>query len=318
MRTRNCLFGILFIACICLLVQPLQAQTEQTVIYQNSFATSPGWQTNNPSSDYWVPDKGLYHYSIEASTGNYAYTDVDFSDGPFTLEYDWMPISTDETATFRLGFAGKEMNRNKGPLVLSEFKNGKNGRLMYLRVITQSSKLLTVASGQGDEDTPCYGGMKLGQSNCGPMVRFEDNKTYHVVLNYNDLDQQVTMSVSEKTTGRQIWSYYLSTVDSLRGMNRIFLGSVGDYGSMMGRYATGYIDNVKLSTETTVVTTPTVATSPPITPRVTITTRPTTKPTTAVPAQTTTPESPVSPLILFAAPCIAACVLSHSISRRKQ
>jgi hypothetical protein len=318
MKIQTQLFGLLFVVCIFLLVPPLQAQTEQTVIYQTSFTTSPGWQTNNPSSDYWVPDKGLYHYRIEASTGNYAYTDVDFAEGPFTLEYDWMPVSTDDTATFRLGFGSKEMNRNKGPVVVSEFKNGKGGRLMYLRVITQGSKLVTVASGQGEEDTPCYGGLKEGLSNCGPTVRFEDNKTYHVVLNYDDKQNQVTMSVSEKTTGRQIWNYYVSTMDSLHGMNRIFLGSVGDYGSMMGRYATGYIDNVKLSTESAVTTTPTNVASLPTTARVTSTTRQTPKPTTPLPAATPTPASPPSPLFTLAALGITACALSYTIKRRKQ
>ena len=318
MKTQTQLFGLLFVACIFLLVQPLQAQTEQTVVYQSSFTTSPGWQTNNPSSDYWVPDKGWYHYRIEASTGNYAYTDVDFEDGPFTLEYDWMPVSTDDTATFRLGFGSKEMNRNKGPVVVSEFRNGKGGNLMYLRVITPSSKLVTVASGQGEEDTPCYGGMKDGKPNCGPPVRFEDNKTYHVVLNYDDKLEQVSMSVSEKTTGRQVWSYYVSIVDSRHGMKRIFLGSVGDYGSMMSRSATGYIDNVKLTTESAVTSAPTNVATVPTTARVTSTTRQTPKPTTPPPAATPTPASPLSPLFTCAALGIAACALAYTIRRRKQ
>jgi hypothetical protein len=243
---------------------------------------------------------------------------VDFQDGPFTLEYDWMPVSTDDTATFRLGFGSKEMNRNKGPVVVSEFKNGKGGRLMYLRVITQGSKLVTVASGQGEEDSPCYGGLKDGKANCGPPVRFEDNKTYHVVLTYDDKLEQVTMSVSEKTTGMQIWSYYVSPIDSLHGMNRIFLGSVGDYGSMMGRYATGFIDNVKISRESSVTTTPINVATAPTTVRVTPITRQTPKPTTPIPAETQTPASPPSPLFTFVALGITACALSYTIRRRKQ
>ena len=30
----------------------------QKVIYQETFSSDPHWQTNNPSSDYWDPNKG--------------------------------------------------------------------------------------------------------------------------------------------------------------------------------------------------------------------------------------------------------------------
>ena len=87
---------------------------------------------------------------------------------------------------------------------------------------------------------------------------------------------------------------------------------------MMGRYATGYIDNVKLSTESAVTTTPTNVASLPTTARVTSTTRQTPKPTTPLPAATPTPASPPSPLFTLAALGITACALSYTIKRRKQ
>jgi hypothetical protein len=309
MKIQFRILGLVCITCALLLVQPLQAQVtgEQNIIYQNSFTTNPGWQTNNPSSNYWDPNKAMYHYSIEPSTGNYAYVTVDYDRGPFTLEYDLLPEKTDEAATFRLGFGSKEMDRSKNTIVLSEFTNGKNGKLMYLRVITPGSKLVSVASGQGEGDTPCYGGYKDGKPDCGPTVRFEDNKTYHVALKYDQAQKQVSMAVSEKNTGRQIWSYYVNTWEDLAGMNRIFLGSVGDYG-IMGRYASGYIDNVKLYTESTVTATPTGVTSLQTTVPVTYTTRPTPRPTTMLPTPTPTPTSPPSPLFTLAALGVAGAV----------
>jgi hypothetical protein len=274
-------------------IQPIQATllSEQNVIYQTGFSTNPNWQTNNPSRNYWDPARGQYHYTIEASTGGYAYVPVDYDQGPFTLEYDFMPTTTDETATFRFGVGSKEMDRSTGTIVLSEFSNGKQGKLMYLRVITPSNKLVSVSSGQREEMTPPYG---------GPTVRFEDNRTYHVVLKYEDEQKTVSMRVSEKTTGREIWSYYLNIGTSLLGMNRIFLGSIGDYG-MMGRTAEGYIYNVRLSSDIPLTPVITEATNVPTKAPVSFTTRPTTRTTTGIPAPTQTPASPSSALI----PCAA-------------
>ncbi len=80
----------------------------------------------------------------------------------------------------------------------------------------------------------------------GPTVKYEVNKTYHVTVNYDDDHKTLSMKVKEWLTGREIWSYYLNTAENLNGMNRIYTGSKGDYG-MMGIYAEGYIDNVRLT-----------------------------------------------------------------------
>jgi hypothetical protein len=139
--------------------------------------------------------------------------------------------------------------------------------------------------------TPGYG---------GPTVRFENNRTYHVVLKYEEKQKTVSMRVSEKTTGREIWSYYVNIGTSLSGMNRIFLGSIGDYG-MTGRTAEGYIYNVRLSADVPVTPATTGITIQPTTPPVTFTTRPTTGTTTGIPAPAPTPASPSSALIPSAA-----------------
>jgi hypothetical protein len=307
MKLRFVLFWIFVVIGILLIIQPLRAQMigEQNIIYQTTFTTNPGWQTNNPSQDYWDPNKEMYHYGIEASTGGYAYVTVDYDRGPFTLEYDWMPLKTDDTATFRFGLGSEEMDRSGKTIAISEFSNGKNGKLMYLRVITPNSRLVSVASGQGDELTPSYG---------GPTVRFEDNQTYHVILDYNDELNTVNMQVSDKNTGRQIWSYYVNIYGSLSGMDRLFLGSIGDHG-MANNVAEGYIDNIKLYTKSSVTTTPTPISTTPTILSVTLKKLPTLELTTESP--TPTPTSPSSPMFMLIAFGIAFAVFYSSKNCQK-
>ena len=87
MNHHTILLALMITAGILLLVQPLHAdeQVQQEIIYQTAFSTDPHWTTNSPRSFYWDPQKGIYHYYIEPSTGTYAYTEVDYDDGPFTL-----------------------------------------------------------------------------------------------------------------------------------------------------------------------------------------------------------------------------------------
>jgi hypothetical protein len=188
-------------------------------------------------------------------------------------------------------------------VVLSEFTNGKNGNLMYLRVITPGNKFTSVASGQGEESTPCYGGLVKGVPDCGPIVRFENNRTYHVVLTYDDSDKQVSMAVSDKSLGRQVWGYFVKINDLLSGMKRIYLGSVGDNRDITNRYAEGYIDNVKLYTnEISPAGTPEPTVASPTRVQTTVTartTKPTVKPTLAEPTET--PSSPLSLWLIIAA-----------------
>jgi hypothetical protein len=54
------------------------------------------------------------------------------------------------------------------------------------------------------------------------------------------------MKVAEKTSGQDIWGYFVKVSQDLHGMNRIYIGSKGDYG-MTGIYARGYLDNVRLT-----------------------------------------------------------------------
>ncbi|HEX3001275.1 MAG TPA: hypothetical protein VHN82_02740 [Methanoregula sp.] len=283
-----------------------------TVLYQNSFSSNPGWITNNPTSDYWDPGLQMYHFAIEPSTGAYAYTPIkNYDRESFTLEYDVMLTSVDEGTTFRLGFSGAEMDPDSGPNVLTQFTNAKNGQIMWLRLVTPGNKMMQVNSKKGD--TLSSGDIAYN----GPTAKYDLNKTYHVTVDYNKDQRILTMKVNEKTSGSEIWGYYLNTGEDLSGMNRIYLGSIGDYG-MMNRYASGYIDNIRLTIpgKTTAAPTTVGTTGAPV--QLTLTTRPTALPptVTATTLPLATPESPVSGITVIAALGIAG--ISSALIMKRQ
>ena len=272
-------------------LQALSDDNTVKVIYQTSFTSDPHWTTNNPSTNYWDPNRGMYHFSNEPSTGGYAYTPVDYERGSFAFEYDVILTRVDNGAMFRFGLSGSEMDPSKGPNVLSMFTNTKNGQILTLHLVTTGSKLMEVSS-QTSNEPGAYS---------GPTVKYEINKTYHVTVNYDDDHKTLSMKVKDWITGREIWSYYLNTVENLNGMNRIYTGSKGDYG-MMGIYAEGYIDNVRLTEPVAATITSTEVTRvPPITTIPTKTATP--KLTTVVPTSypTNTPSSPSPGVLAIAA-----------------
>ena len=244
MSLRTISSYLIVVACLALLAIPVQAEGDGTpsvnAIYQTPFSSDPRWITNSPSYDYWDPSTGRYHFSLEPSTGNYAYTTITSMDGPFTFEYDVTFDRVDDGAAFRFGVTGAEMDFNKGPNVISMFSNGKHENIMSLHVVTTGAKQMEVNSQSDDELTSGPLAYK------GPTVRFELNKTYHVTVDYDEDAMMLAMQVDEKESGRTVWSYFIKTVERIRGMNRIYLGSRGDYGGM-NIYARGYIDNVRLT-----------------------------------------------------------------------
>jgi hypothetical protein len=301
--------GLLALACA-----PAQGANSGpvSVLYQNSFSSNPKWVTNNPSLDYWDPGLQMYHFAIEPSTGAYAYALVEgYEKQSFTLEYDVILKKVDEGTTFRLGFSGEAMNPEVGPNVLTEFSNAKYGQIMWLRLVTPGNKLMKVNSKSGDAQSS--GSIAYN----GPTVNYELNKTYRVTVDYNKDQRTLTMKVNEKTSGKQIWGYYINTVEDLSGMDRIYLGSIGDYG-MMHRYAEGYLDNVRLTVpaEVEVTTAAAAVTTAPQTP----TTRPTAIRTTVgqTPLPEPTPhESPLPIPVTILALGIAGTGMALFITRRK-
>ena len=297
MKIKKHVMCLIIAVSLLALIPSLQALSDDNavkVIYQTSFSSDPRWITNNPSTNYWDPNQGMYHFSLEPSTGGYAYTLVDYEGGSFTLDYDLILTKVDEGATFRLGLSGSEMDPSKSPNVLSMFTNGKYGQILWLHLVTPGSKLMEVNSQ--------HAAVEMGPTAYnGPTVKYELNKTYHVTVKYEENLKILSMTVTEKITGKEVWSYFLNTAENLNGMNRIYVGSKGDYGTM-NIYALGYIDNVRLTTPAAVTTTPTEVTQGTI-----VTTTPTKIPTpkqtiiVPTPYPTDTPASPSAGILAIAA-----------------
>ncbi len=310
MHTKKILFVFLILASFLFLVQPIAAQTgDKTVVYQTSFDKDPQWTTNSPSNYYWDPSLAVYHFSVEKSSGAYAYKVVDFDRGPFTLEYDILFTRFDADAYFGLGFSNYEMDVGKGPNVVTQFTNAKYGQIMWLHLVTNGNKAMDINS----VHLPTELGM---DAYAGPTVRFEVNKTYHVVVNYDDNAKTLGMRVLEKMSGKEIWSYYMNTWENLHGINRLYLGAVGVYGPM-NIYSQGYIDNLRLSTPSV---SPTVTTPPPVSTAPTYSINPsktTTKFTITVPTSypTETQKSPVSVIPIIGALGIigVTCLLKRNL-----
>lgn len=295
--SKTLLTGIL-VAALIFIICPIHAESsnDETILYQSSFSSDPGWKTNNPSSDFWDPSKGMYHFGIEPATGNYAYHTLttEYDRGSFTLEYDLLLERVDDDASFRLGFSGTEMDRSKGPNVLTEFTNAKYGQIFWLRTVTGGAKLTEVNS-----HSSSYG---------GPTVNYALNTTYHIVVTYDDDTKTVTERVTDKTSSRTVWSYYINTYEQIRGMNRIYVGSIGDY-STSNRNAVGYVDNIKLYTVGTGISTPTGEPTVPASIAPTYSKRPTTMSTTiSTPVQTTPASSPSLIVAIGALGVVGACM----------
>ena len=292
-------------ALLVLIIQPAAAATTtvEDVLYQATFSNDPGWTTNSAKSYFWVPDKGVYSYSIEPGNAGKAYVEVpNYEGGSFTLDYDVTPTSTEKDTAFRLGFSSQEMDRTKGTIALSEFTNGKYGYLMWIRAVTTSNRLVEVSSHQNS----------YGEQTGAPTINWVDNHTYHVTLEYDDEELTLTMRVIDKTAIANLWGYYLKLKDPLRGgMKYIVIGTIGDY-STPGHYARGYLDNVRFSVPKTVTTTDT-----PVSTLTQVGTTRTTARTTAPPtiAEETTPASPLSLAVPIAAGCIALFVVMYGSKR---
>ena len=247
----------------------------------------------------------MYHFAIQPSTGNYAYSSpINYNGGSFTLEYDVIIEQMDPGATFRMGFTSDNMDFNKGPNVITAFTNSKYGMIMILHTVTQSAIQTEVTS-----DTSSYG---------GPTVTYQLNTTYHVKADYNNDTNIVTETVTNKQTGQLLWSYYTPSPSPLKGMNRVYLGNVGDYGTM-GIYAVGWIDNVQLTVPASA--TPATPTPLPISSQPTYAINQTTMVSTLAtytPIPTVTHKSPLSEMIAFAAlGIIGVIVVARSANKKR-
>jgi hypothetical protein len=202
-----------------------------TTIYSTDFSSNPDWVTNNPYTNHWDENVGMFHYALRDSTNTFVYKKVPYAGESFELEYDLLPLRTDFQSSFRLGLGNRAMYINQGTTIFSEFENGPYGDIIWLRVIDQMNQRREVSS--------------YSQSYGGPSIRFSDGTPYHVALVYNRDQRTAGIDVRFLSNRTSLWGYTLSSISNLGSMDRIFLSTIGDFENPSA-VAEGYIDNVSM------------------------------------------------------------------------
>jgi len=274
-----------------LLVVPAIAIEEKVVLYQTDFSNDPGWTTNSPSHFYWDVPLEMYHFETEGGTNGYSFIPVDYTVGPFILEYDLIVSSLEKGGAFRFGMTSTDMDISTGVNVLSIFEELQGNQIMAIAVIDQNNHL--------HEKTSQF------QSYCGDLPKcetkqFAENTTYHILIRYNDELTQADIKITDKSTGELVWGYFVPIGMELYPLSRLAITTKGDY--QIGNNAEGYIDNVILVTYR------------PIVPTTVITTVPTTPPATIPP--TTLPTPTESPLSFTAILCALGAGFGLIVGRR--
>jgi hypothetical protein len=274
-----------------------------TTIYSTDFSSNPDWVTNNPYTNHWDENVGMFHYALRDSTNTFVYKKVPYTGESFEIEYDLIPLRTDFQSSFRLGLGNRDMKINQGTTIFSEFENGPYGDIMWLRVIDQSNQRRELSSYSGQS-------YSSGQPYSGPSVYFSDGIPYHVSIGYDREQKTAGIDISFLSNHTSLWGYTLSSISNLGSMDRIILSTIGDFENPSA-VAEGYIDNVSMRLISSSGTTgsPTSTSSPAIvtggeTPGATPT-----PPTTSLPPVTTQKSTPAPLLVAFLALITAASLV---------
>ena len=265
-----------------------------TIIYSTDFSSDPGWVTNNPYTNYWDGEMGMYHYYLPAAGATYVSKKIPYAGESFRREYDLFPLKTDFQSSFRLGLGNREMTINQGTTIFTEFENGPYGNIMWIRVIDQANQRREVSS--------------YGQSYGGPSVRFSDGVPYHVALEYSREQRSATITVGLLSNGSTLWGYSLPSISNLGVMDRIYLSTIGDFENPSA-VAEGDLDNVRMSRLPPGTPTSLATTSSPTTVTGGTTSISGTRPYTTLPPPITTPKSSPVPLLPLLAALLGASLL---------
>ncbi|MFH0966275.1 MAG: hypothetical protein V1862_01125 [Methanobacteriota archaeon] len=234
--SRLPLFSLMLICLIAGALYPVAASSDDKdarMLYTTEFSDATGWITNSKDRFYLENETGRYHYLIEGGTASYgAFALPEVVNGPFILEFDVTPVRTDESGTFRFGIGKVTKDSQKGPLIMAELANKKDGRLFYLKTISKENALNLVGS------SPSTG-------SSGSTVRYSDNTTYHIRLTYYATDNRASITVQEVGVPGTIFTSLAPVSGKMEDLSHLFLTSLGD--GTPGPQAEGYIDNITLT-----------------------------------------------------------------------
>ncbi|MCJ7458365.1 MAG: hypothetical protein MUP17_05180 [candidate division Zixibacteria bacterium] len=199
-------------------------------LYSEDFSSAPcpSWMTNNSADYYWDSTGGRYHYKIIDATNEYAYVPVHLMDASFRsfkLTFDLLPTYTGWAGDFRLGVSDSNMSYIAPTSIVGSFYVGDGGHFIWL-----------------------CGTDNLGRyfSNWSSPESFTDGVLYQLTLSRDNLTLYTDLLVIKKETGDTVYAATIYGYGPFLGMDRIYMGSIGDPG-YPGCYAEGYIDNVVLT-----------------------------------------------------------------------
>ncbi|MDD1669011.1 MAG: hypothetical protein LUO97_04330 [Methanomicrobiales archaeon] len=294
-------FLVLLASCAPVLLCPATAATAVPV-YSTDFSTDPGWTTNNPVTNYYDADKGMFHYYMRSGTGAYVYAPVSYSGESYTLTYDILLERTDYQASVNFGLGDADMRTDQNLAMFTEFENGQYGRILWIRSVD-----LTNQRREASSYFLSYG---------GPTIQFADGIWYHVIMDYRLESRSLTLSVYQRNDSRIVWHYTLDEINIFPTMDRITMSKVGESGNPSA-IAEGYIDNVAFSLNYPAETMAATGMEPA--PVTTGTTAGTTVPATLSPAESIPATEPV-PLTLvpvLAALALAAICAGIALTRKR-
>jgi len=214
-----------------------------STIYATDFSDAAGWETNSPASFYLDNTTGRYHYQIMGGTGSYAYYPLSLPvSGPFSLEFDVYPVLTEEMSSFRFGIGTAGYDSQKGPLILAELNNQNGENAFALTAISKENLRSETFSIPG----------KANYS--GNTVRFSDGKAYHIRCTWYPVEKRVSMTVTVPGDSSPLFSHFVIVNGKMEDFTHLFLTSIGE--GQNGRKAEGYIDNISLIGESSILATP--------------------------------------------------------------
>jgi hypothetical protein len=223
---------LILLAC-CILLPPAEASSVPGIlVYSTDFSTDPGWSTNNPATNHYDAERGVFHYFMRDGTAAYVNVPVPYHGESFTLSFDILPERTDYQSSVKFGLGDDDQVTQERLTMFTEFENGPYGRIIWIRSIDGQNQRREVSS-----YFLSYG---------GPTVQFTDGEWYHVIMDYRLESRSLTLSVYRRNDSSPLWHNTLDSLSIFPTMNRIYMSKIGDSRNPSA-IAEGSIDNVAFS-----------------------------------------------------------------------
>ncbi|MDD1668251.1 MAG: hypothetical protein LUO97_00475, partial [Methanomicrobiales archaeon] len=94
----------------------------ETPVYSTDFSTDPGWTTNNPTTNYYDREKGMFHYLMRDGTNTYVNVRVPYQGESFSLAFDILPERTDYQASVKFGLGDNDQVTVQRLTMFAEFQ----------------------------------------------------------------------------------------------------------------------------------------------------------------------------------------------------